>query len=350
MSSLPAAAVLAFFALSAAIIWIAGIGLSRSTDALDARFKLGSALGGLVLLAIATDLPELAITVAAATSDNLDLAVGNLLGGIALQTVVLAALDAGSGEGPITHRVGSLILVLEASLVIAVTVTAVMTAQLSDSLGIAGISPGSLAIVVFWIAGLWIINRSRRGIPWEVRAPGADPGRNPKARTAGIGPIPFRDRPNRYVIALFGLAAVATLAAGVLIEQSGSELADRAGISGAVFGATILAAFTALPELSTGLAAIKLGDNELAMSDIFGGNAFLPVLFLLADAIAGGPVLASAHDTDIWLSGLAVLLTAVYIVGLIMRPTRSRLRLGPDSIAVIVLYTLGIVGLVAVSN
>jgi cation:H+ antiporter len=143
---------------------------------------------------------------------------------------------------------------------------------------------------------------------------------------------------------------VGTLAAGVLIEGTGSELASRAGMSGAVFGATILAAFTALPELSTGLAAVKLGDTELAMSDIFGGNAFLPVLFLLADAIAGRPVLASAHGSDIWLSGLAVLLTAVYIVGLIMRPTRSRLRLGPDSIAVVVLYILGIIGLIAVNS
>jgi cation:H+ antiporter len=350
VSSLPAAAVLALFATSAMVIWVAGIGLSRSTDALDARFKLGSALGGLVLLAIATDLPELAITVAAAIGDNLDLAVGNLLGGIAMQTLVLAALDAGSGEGPITHRVGSLILVLEACMVIAVTVAAVMTSQLSDSLELTGVSPGSFAIVLLWIAGLWTINRARRGIPWEVHAPGAQPGRNAVARAEGTGAIPFRGRSSRYVIFLFGVAALATLAAGILIEESGSDLANRAGISGAVFGATILAAFTALPELSTGLAAVKLGDNELAMSDIFGGNAFLPVLFVLADAIAGKPVLVSAHGSDIWLSGLAVLLTAVYIVGLIMRPTRSRLRLGPDSIAVILLYALGIIGLVAVNS
>jgi cation:H+ antiporter len=350
VSSLPAAAVLALFAASAAIIWVAGIGLSKSTDALDTRFKLGSALGGLVLLAIATDLPELAITVTAAIGNNLDLAVGNLLGGIAIQTVVLVVLDAGSGETPITHRVGSLILVLEASLVIAVTVVAVMTSQLSDSLGVGGVSPGSLAIVALWMGGLLLISRARRGIPWEVHAPGAQPGRNAMARTQGAGAIPYPDRSTRYVIALFAAAAVGTLAAGVLIEGTGSELASRAGMSGAVFGATILAAFTALPELSTGLAAVKLGDTELAMSDIFGGNAFLPVLFLLADAIAGRPVLASAHGSDIWLSGLAVLLTAVYIVGLIMRPTRSRLRLGPDSIAVVVLYILGIIGLIAVNS
>jgi cation:H+ antiporter len=148
---------------------------------------------------------------------------------------------------------------------------------------------------------------------------------------------------------VFAGAALLTLGAGVAIEESGSALADRIGLTGAVFGATILAASTALPELSTGLASVKLGDNELAFADIFGGNAFLPVLFLVADIIAGSPALPTAQHSDLWMAGLGVVLTGVYIGGLIIRPSRQIGRLGPDSWVAVVLYALGIVGLLVIA-
>ena len=67
------------------------------------------------------------------------------------------------------------------------------------------------------------------------------------------------------------------------------------GINGVIFGATVLAAASALPEISSGIAAVRLGDNQLAVADIFGGNAFQVCLFLLADLIAGKPVLPDAR-------------------------------------------------------
>src|SRR3954447_3801962 len=153
MASLATPVLVAIFVACAVAIWLAGIRLSSSTGALDTRLGLGSALGGLLLLALATDLPELAITITAALHNNLGPAVGNLLGGIAIQTLVLAALDAGAGpERPLTYMVGSLLLVLEGALVAVVTVMAIMTAQLPTKTQLIGISPGTIAIVIVWIA------------------------------------------------------------------------------------------------------------------------------------------------------------------------------------------------------
>ena len=84
---------LLIFAAAAGAVWIAGIYLSNTTDVLSTRFGMGEALGGMILLALVTNLPEIAITVSAALSGHLEVAVGNILGGIALQTVVLVVLD-----------------------------------------------------------------------------------------------------------------------------------------------------------------------------------------------------------------------------------------------------------------
>lgn len=117
-----------------------------------------------------------------------------------------------------------------------------------------------------------------------------------------------------------------------------------------LFGATVLAAATSLPELSTGLTSTRLGDYQLAVSDIFGGNAFLPVLFLVATVVSGQAVLPAAHNTDIYLTALGGLLTLVYMAGLVFRPQRQLLRMGVDSLVVLILYVLGVVGLVAVAG
>jgi cation:H+ antiporter len=84
------------------------------------------------------------------------------------------------------------------------------------------------------------------------------------------------------------------------------------------------------------------------MGDVFGGNAFQVCLFLLADLVAGGPVLPSQGNANSWIGEQGLILTAVYGAGIIIRPRRRLLRLGADSIAVVVLYAIGIVGLLVV--
>src|SRR5205085_3613240 len=87
------------FLAAGAVVWIAGIHVSKTTDVLSSRFKLGEALGGAILLAIVTNLPEIAIAASGAMRNQLDIATGNILGGIAIQTVVLVVLDVfGTGK------------------------------------------------------------------------------------------------------------------------------------------------------------------------------------------------------------------------------------------------------------
>ena len=335
----------AVFVASACAIWFAGIQLSRATDEIDSRFGLGDALGGLILLAFATNLPEIAIVSAAAVQHNFDIASGNILGGIAIQTLVLVALDGfGVPRRPLTNATASLVQVLEGTLVIAVLAVAIGAFLLPKEVVVGRIDPSALLIVLIWAGGLYLVWRASKSLPWKASGGEApDTGRRRRAKAR-------KPRPPMVTLAIFAGAGLVTLVSGVLLEESGSAMATQFHVSGAVFGGTVLAAATALPELSTGMAAVRVEDFELAVSDIFGGNAFLPVLFFPATLLAGQSVLGSAAKTDAFLAVLGILLTAVYIAGLVIRPKRQFLRLGPDSLAVLVLYCAGIAGMVVISR
>ena len=347
MSGLGSPLLLLIFLAGAAATWAAGGLLSKATDALDARLGLGDALGGLVLLAVAGTLPELAITISAASQGNLGLAAGNLIGGIAVQTMVLLICDIAVGpQRPLTYLVGRLTPVLEGLLVIIVVAGVEMGALLKPTTAIAGtVSPASLGIVIFWLLGLYAIRRAAKDPRWSVTMPGSQPGRRRRERAQPDQPHPYAGLSTSQVAGIFGLASLVTLGAGVALEVSGNDLANRLGINGVIFGATVLAAATALPEISSGIAAVRLGDNSLAMGDIFGGNAFQVCLFLVADLVAGKPVLPSAGNLNAWLAALGVALTAIYGFGVISRPEHCRWRLGPDSILALVLFSVGIAGL-----
>jgi len=348
-SSLGLAPLVIIFLAAAGAVWGAGQYLSDSTDALDKRLGLGEAIGGVILLAIATNLPEIAITASAALAGSIGIAVGNILGGIAIQTVVLVILDVATGKSAaLTTRAASLVLVLEGFLVVIVLAIVIMGAQLPASHLFRHLEPASLLIAFFWVLGVFLINRARRGLPWHDTtgtAPHAqaEPMGHSKAAAADTMSL-------RRAGWIFTVAAAVTLGAGILLEQTGNEIAGHLGLSGVIFGATFLAAATSLPEVSTGIASVRLGDYQLAVSDIFGGNAFLPVLFLLANLLSGKAVLPQAQKTDIYLTGLGIVLTVIYLWGLITRPHRQWLGMGIDSLTVLVLYCVGIAGLIAVSN
>jgi cation:H+ antiporter len=339
---------------SAAVIWVAGIKLSDSTDVLSTRLHLGQALGGLILLAIATNLPEIAITGSAALGHNLGIAIGNILGGIAVQTVVLVVLDVFGvrGERGLTYRAASLQLVLEGMLVIAVLVLSVAGTRLPQALIAYRVAPAGLLIAVLWVAGLLLLNRAGHGLPWQEsgEAPGGQEHQRGHAKQQKERDASRKRIGTGRTALVFAVSALATLVAGGLLERSGDAISGHLGLSGVLFGATVLAGATSLPELSTGLASVRLGDYKLAMSDIFGGNAFLPVLFLFATLLSGSAVLPQAHDTDVYLTALGALLTVVYVVGLIFRPQRRIAHMGIDSLVVLVLYGLGVAGLVAITR
>ncbi|MGI5837866.1 MAG: sodium:calcium antiporter, partial [Chloroflexota bacterium] len=102
-----------------------------------------------------------------------------------------------------------------------------------------------------------------------------------------------------------------------------------------------LASAAALPEMSTTIAAVRLGSYSLAFSNIFGANAQLVALLFIGDLFyRQGPILDAVGTHSIFVASMGILVTAVYLVGLIGRRRQKFLGMGLDSAAVLLLYVV----------
>ena len=139
----------------------------------------------------------------------------------------------------------------------------------------------------------------------------------------------------RLFLEFAGLALVLGLA-GFAIAESGSALSERLGISQTVVGALMTATATSLPELVTTLAAVRRGALQLAIAGIVGGNAF-DVLFLsLSDIFyRDGSIYHAVGDRDLMLIVVAIIMTAILMIGLLLRDRKS---IGSEGIAILVVY------------
>ena len=328
------------FILCATLIWVFGIKLSKSIDTIVNYYGWGEAIGGIVFLAIITNLPEIAITAVAAYHHDYDIAVSNILGGIAIQTVVLVLIDIyGVGrKAPLTLKGHSKILLIEGLTVIIVLSLVIVAKYFPNPIIIFHTTPYEWLILFAWLFSIIGIGQlyQKHKIKKQLKYALLNSNSNDINKQETI----------QHALLMMIIGAIITLIAGYGLEVTGEILSMRWGMSGVVFGATILALCTALPEISTGIASAKIRDYQMAVSDIFGGNAFLPVLFLMAALIGGNSILPNLKFSDIYLTSIGILLTAIYLIGMLFHSKKQVLRMGIDSIIVLVIYLLSIIGLV----
>jgi cation:H+ antiporter len=141
------------------------------------------------------------------------------------------------------------------------------------------------------------------------------------------------------------LVLLATLGvAGLVLEPAATTISAEAGLSQTIVGVLLTAISTSIPELVTSVAAVRRGALTLAVAGIIGGNAF-DTLFMAASDIAyrqGSLYHAMTLDSERWVA-LTLLMSAILIMGLIRRERYGVGRIGAESLAIMVLYGLGVV-------
>lgn len=335
---LPLAANIAIFGAAAIAVWLAGTRVAEYADVLARRTGMGHAAAGLLLLAGITSLPEIAVTVTASAGGNAALAVNNLLGSVAMQVAILAIADAVIGRDALTSVIPNPVVLTQISLNVLV-LSLVAAAVVVGDRGVLGVGVWSCLLVVAYIGSIWLLSRTEGRRTWVID-PEARPPRRPRSKVGSgddgkgaLAPLLARTVGGGAVI----------LGAGFLLAKTGEAIATQTGLGQSLGGYLLLAISTSLPEASTVIASVKLGRYVMAMSDIFGTNLFNGGLLFLVDAVyRGGPVLDEVGAFTAFAALLGVLVSALYLLGLLERRDRTVLRMGYDSFAVLATYLLGV--------
>lgn len=333
---------LAAFAVAAALVWLAGTRLAHYADAISNATGLGQAVIGIVLLAGVTSLPEIAATATAAVAGNAQLAVNNLFGSIALQVALLAVVDAFIGRRALTAVVPEPAVLLQGSLNV-ILISAAAAAMVVGDFGVLGIGLWAWGALFAYVACVFVLARAGGRRPWlAARGGRVDRGllaeQQRKSAAAANGHAALR-------ILVWKTVAVAAiiLAAGFVLARSGEAIARETGLGQSFVGFVLVAFATSLPELSSAVSAARRGLYTMAISDIFGTNLINVALIFVVDLLdSGEPVLGRMGDFAVFGALLAIVVTGLFQAGLSERRDRSVLRMGYDSLLVLIVYAGGV--------
>lgn len=327
------------FAAAALVVWFAGSRLARYADAFTEKTGIGRVAIGMILLGGITSLPEITIATTSTLQGTPLLSITDVLGSAALNVVILAVADASFGRGALTSIQGSSRVMLQGVLGIIVMGLSIGAYVAGDVLFV-GIGLWSWLMLLVYIVSVALITKAKQGDAWQPLQ--ADEDRGEHHEEAEQWSL-------RHLAVLIALAAIAILVAGVTLSQTGAALAEQTGLGLSFFGAVFLAVATSLPEVSTTITLVRRRQYEMAISGIFGTNLFNVTIIVLVDALhPGGPVLPEVGRPASVGALIGIVLTSIFLIGLIERRDRVFLRMGYDSIAVLIAYAGGLAVLYSV--
>jgi len=335
----------AIFAAAAVVVWFAGARITGYANAISVKTGIGQAAIGMLLLGGITSLPEIGATVTGAATGAALLAVNNLFGSIAAQVVILAIVDITIRGKALTSEIPDPMVMLQGGLNILLISIATAGITVGD-VSILGIGAWAWASALAYGFSIYVLSQSEGRKSWVAARGGEqDAGLEEQQKAA-------QDKANRQhaelslrsiILWTAGLAVV-ILVAGYFLSRTGDAISQQTGLGGSAVGFVLLAFATSLPEFSTATTAAKSGLYTLAVSDILGTNLINIGLIFVVDAVAQGePVLSQAGTFDAFGALLGIAVTALFVIGMAERGDKTVLRMGLDSMAVLICYGAGLV-------
>lgn len=253
---------------------------------------------GMTIVGIGTSLPELTVSLTAVMNNQINTAVGTVIGSNIAN--ILLILGSAAILRPLSVR--SDILRRELPLMLGVTILCGFVLYDNQLTRV----DGALLILAF-AAFIWLMLKMAR----LAMRDGNDPLTDEQ-----MAELP-KDTSNTVALLWIALGLIILPLSAKIIVDNSTVIARYFGVSELVIGLTIIAIGTSLPELATSIAGAIKGEHDIVLGNIIGSNIFNILIVL------GVPALISQGDTqfdpsafsrDYWVMlGVSVMLTALCI-------------------------------------
>lgn len=216
---------------------------------------------GATIVSFATTLPELLVSVRAATNGSAQLAIGNAVGSVTANTALIMGISIIAIAGVVNRKNFAFKGVLFISAVVALTL-----------LSLSGTLPVWSATILWAIFITFMVSSVIEG--------------KKGAETDIVTKFEKKEIPAK--IAMFVLGTACIIFGAEFLVSSGKTLALGLGISETIVGFIVIAIGTSLPELITTITAIRKKEGSLSVGNIIGANVIDTTLILPLCAVING--------------------------------------------------------------
>jgi cation:H+ antiporter len=247
---------LLFFVLGLVALVAGAELLVRGASKLALSFGISPLVVGLTVVAFGTSAPEMAVSVQAALSGQVDIAMGNVVGSNIFNVLFILGLSALIIPLLVARQL------IQQEVPIMIGASLLLFALAWDG----GISRYDAALMfglllVYTVFLIWQSRRESKALAAESTAETAS-GKSSWDSHWGV----------QVLLISVGLALL-VLGADWLVTAA-ITFAKQLGVSELVIGLTIVAAGTSMPELATSIVAALRGERDIAVGNVVGSNTF----------------------------------------------------------------------------
>lgn len=239
---------------------------------------------GATVVSVATTLPELFVSVIAASQGKVDMSIGNAVGSVTANIGLIMAIALVFMPMAIKRK--------DYAIKVSLMMGAALLLVVFGSNGSFGIVPSVIFLALFAVNVAENIISAKRSMTAS----------DPKDTSDLDDSLNTTHRVIAANIAKFILGAAAIVWGADLLVDNGSELAAIMGVPERVISVTIIAIGTSLPELVTTITAIVKKQGTLSVGNIIGANIIdLTLIMPICAIVSGGalPVTAQVGRVDL---------------------------------------------------